>query len=260
MTLHRFGTGARQVLALHCSLAHGGVWAGLDLPGTALIAPDLPGHGARPLWDGSGDYHSECTRQALALARDHGPVDLIGHSSGATVALRVALEAPELTRTLTLIEPVLFAAARAAGDAAFARHTADFAPFGTALAVGDTASASAFFHRYWSGTEFASLPPGLQAYMTARINLIPAQIDVLMDDAAGLLSYMRLESLGIPVLLLEGATSPPIIAAIQTELARRLPQATRTIIPGAGHMLPITHRAEVSAAIAAHLQGTSSMM
>ncbi|MGL5010905.1 MAG: alpha/beta fold hydrolase, partial [Paracoccaceae bacterium] len=103
-------------------------------------------------------------------------------------------------------------------------------------------------------------PPGLQAYMTARINLIPAQIDVLMDDAAGLLSYMRLESLGIPVLLLEGAESPPIIAAIQTELARRLPQATRTTIPGAGHMLPITHRTEVSAAIAAHLHGTSSMM
>jgi lipase len=125
--------------------------------------------------------------------------------------------------------------------------------------VGDRTAATAFFHGYWSPGDFAALPDGLQAYMTARIDLIPAQLDVMMQDAAGLLRYMGLESLGIPVLLMEGAASPPVIAAIQGELARRLPQARRVVIAGAGHMAPITHRAQVSAAIAG-FYGTSSMM
>ncbi len=254
MTIHRFGEGARKVLALHCSLAHGGVWGGLTLPDATVVAPDLLGHGALPLWDGTGDYHGDCTRDVMALL--DAPMDVIGHSSGATVALRIAMERPEMVRSLVLIEPVLFAAARAAGDAAFGVHEAAFAVFDPAR---DAAAAVAFFHHYWSGTDFASLPAGLQAYMTARINLIPAQLGVMMDDAAGLLRYMGLESLGIPVLLLEGATSPTVIAAIQAELARRLPQGRRVVIEGAGHMLPITHKREVSAAIAG-FYGTSSMM
>lgn len=259
MTVHRFGTGARKVLALHCSLAHGGVWGGLELPDVAVIAPDLLGHGALPLWDGAGDYHADCTRAVIALARDEGPMDVIGHSSGAMVALRMALEVPDLVRSLVLIEPVLFAAARAAGAAAFGVHEAAFAPFDAALAAGDMAGATAFFHRYWSGTDFATLPAGLRAYMTARINLIPAQLDVMMNDAAGLLGHMRLESLGVPVLLMEGATSPPVMAAIQGELARRLPQVSRVVVDGAGHMAPMTHRAQVSVTIAG-FYGTSSMM
>ena len=257
MTLHRFGTGARKVLALHCSLAHGGVWGGLTLPGCTVVAPDLLGHGGEPLWNGAGDYHGTCTRTVMAVME--GPMDVIGHSSGGTVALRLALERPELVRSLVLIEPVLFAAARAAGDAAFGVHTAAFAPFDAALAAGDIAGATAFFHGYWSDSAFASLPAGLQTYMMARINLIPAQLGVMMDDAAGLLAYQRLESLGVPVLLMEGAKSPPVMAAIQGELARRLPQVARVVIDGAGHMAPITHRAQVSAAIA-DFYGTSSMM
>ena len=59
----------------------------------------------------------------------------------------------------------------------------------------------------------------------------------------------------VPVLLIEGADSPPVIDAIHTELARRLPQASRLSVPGAGHMVPITHPQIVAAAIAAHLAG-----
>jgi lipase len=64
---------------------------------------------------------------------------------------------------------------------------------------------------------------------------------------------MRLESLGVPVLLIEGGASPPVIGAIHAELARRLPMATRLSVAGAGHMVPITHPEPVAAAIAAHL-------
>jgi lipase len=238
---------APRMLALHCALAHGGEWAGLGL---GVMAPDLPGHGGSPDWVGT-DYHTDCTRAVLEMMDQ--PMDVIGHSSGATIALRVALERPELVRTLTLIEPVLFAAARAAGSPAYADHLARFAPVMQGFAARDMMAAAAAFHGVWGAGAFAALPPEMRASMAARMPLIAALNPALTDDTGGLLGPYRLESLGLPVLLLEGARSPPVIAAIHDELARRLPQVSRVVVPGAAHMLPVTHTAEVRAAIAAHI-------
>lgn len=257
MTPRHFGTGARAVLALHCSLAHGGAWSALatHLPGTTLIAPDLPGHGKAPDWDGRADLHTLATRETMALLRETGPVDVIGHSFGATIALRAALEDPDLICSLTLIEPVLFCAARAAGWPGWAGYIAEHAPFAADLAAGRPEDAARQFQAIWgAGQAWEDTPPRQRAYITARIHLIPAQNPTLIDDAAGLLAPWRLESLGIPTMLLEGAESPPIIAAINDELSRRLPQVTRATIPGAGHMGPITHAALCAGPIAAHLE------
>ena len=257
--IHRFGTGARKVLALHCAQGHGGMFAGLALPGCTVLAPDLRGHGTLPLWDGQGDYHSDCTRDVIALCEAEGVVDLLGHSLGATIALRVALERPELVRSLTLIEPVLFCAARASDPAAFAQHVAEFAPVTAAFRRGDMMAAAAAFHAIWSDGDFAALPEKVRLSLAARMPVIPATAPVLYEDAGGMLGYMRLESLGIPALLLEGARSPAVMGVIQKELERRLPQVQRVVIEGAGHMSPLTHAPAVSAAIAG-FYGTSSMM
>ncbi|MBP6736437.1 MAG: alpha/beta hydrolase [Rhodobacteraceae bacterium] len=255
---HRiYGSGPRPVLALHCSLAHGGEWAGLvgHLPGVRLMAPDLPGHGRQPIWDGQSDTHAEATRQAADCAAALGaPIDLIGHSFGATVALRLALERPELVRSLVLIEPVLFAAAKAAEDPRFAAFASREGRFRDLLAEGQAEAATEAFLAVWgSDRPFPDLPPEARAYMVARIGLVAALDPVLMGDAAGLLRYLGLESLGVPVLLVQGDQSPPIIDAIQTELARRLPMVSRAVVPGAGHMLPVTHAAALAPLIAAHL-------
>lgn len=252
-TWHRGGT--RPVLALHCSLSHSGAWSGLVacLDGVTVSAPDLPGHGKAPDWDGRSDLHGLATRDALDLAErlnGAGPIDVVGHSFGATVALRMALERPELIRSLTLIEPVLFAAARSAGWSGWGAFTAGGEVMRRFLRQGDRQAATRAFLADWgTGQPYDSLPEGLRRYMTDRIHLIPAQDAVLIGDAAGLLGAFRMESTGVPVLLVEGADSPPVIPAIMGELARRLPQARRLIVPGAGHMVPITHPQPVAQAI-----------
>ena len=253
--------GVRPVLALHCSLAHAGAWSGLvdHLSGVTVTAMDQPGHGRAADWDGMTDLHGLTTRQSIEMAQTLGngaPIDLIGHSFGATVAVRMALERPDLVRSLVLIEPPLFAAARAGGSAAFTPFRQDHLGVAQALVDGRPADAVAMFHGHWgNGEVFAYLPARQQQYMMNRIHFIAAQNPFLLDDTAGLLRYMGLESIGVPVLLVEGAASPAIIAAVQDELARRLPQVTRLVVPGAGHMVPITHPGEVAQAVMGHLAG-----
>jgi pimeloyl-ACP methyl ester carboxylesterase len=249
------GRGPRRALALHCSLAHGGAWGAVaERLGDALTValPDLPGHGRSGDWHPGGrPLHDLSTAIARAMA-EPGPVDLMGHSFGATVALRLALESPGLVRSLTLVEPVLFAATR--GTALFDAFVAGNAAFAERLARGDAEGTAAWFHGLWGGnTAFADLPGPQRAYIAARIHLIPVANAALIEDAASLLAPGRLEGLSVPVALVEGEGSPPIIGAIQAALATRLPDARRTIIPGAGHMVPVTHPDAVAAAIRAIL-------
>jgi pimeloyl-ACP methyl ester carboxylesterase len=242
--------GPRQALALHCSLAHAGAWSGLAaaLPGVCLTAPDLPGHGRSADWDPETDLHATATRIAEVLTERIGaPLDLIGHSFGATVALRLALERPDLVRTLTLAEPVLFVIAR--GTPAFEVFVGGYADM-ERMAEGPRDAAAAF-HGAWGVGAFDRLPESQQRYMIERMPLVRAQDDVLLHDAAGLTVPGRLERLRRPVLLVEGAQSPPVVAAIHDVLAARLPNARRLVVPGAGHMVPITHPGIVAAGIAA---------
>ncbi len=250
----RWGEGDRQALMLHCSLAHAGAWSGVAArldDRLSMTAPDLPGHGRSADWDGVTDYHSLATSTARSLAGD-GPVDLVGHSLGATIALRLALEEPGLARTLTLIEPVLFAAAR--GTPAFADYLARHAPVEAAFASGDPLLATAHFMTDWgNGTPWDDVPPTQRQGLASRIHLVAAVAPVLGDDMAGLLAPGRLEALDVPVLLLRGARSPAVIGAIAATLLERLPDAREVVVPDAGHMLPITHPGPVAEAIGALL-------
>lgn len=248
-------SGAHPVLALHCSLSHAGEWSALAacLPEMRLIAPDQPGHGHQPDWDGQSDLHAQATAEAAALAEQlGGPVDVAGHSFGATVALRLALGRPDLVRRLILVEPVLFAAA--VGSPALTDFVARNDQLPRLIAAGRAEEATAAFYADWGGGgRFAGLPAALRAYMAARIAMIPAQNGVLVEDSVGLLAAGRLEGLRAPVLLVEGTDSPSVVAAIQTELARRLPVVVRKEISGARHMLPVTHAAQLAPLVAAHL-------
>lgn len=248
-----FGTGDRRALALHCSLAHSGVWKGmfghLAEPLT-LTAFDLPGHGKSANWDGVEDYTSLCARVAAGFI--DAPVDLIGHSGGAVAALQLAQDLPELVRSLTLIEPVLFAAARGFPEwEAF--HTA-MAPYARALAAGERMLAAEKFTEIWgTGTPWAEIEDRSRHYMAERIHLIDAGMPGLAQDNRGILAKGALESLNMPVMIIIGTECPPIISRIAEEIAARLPDVGLAEVPGAGHLLPVTHAAQVAGLIDVNL-------
>ncbi len=212
-----------------------------------VTAPDMPGHGQSPDWAGAPpDYHTAVTRQAAALIRH--PLDLIGHSMGATVALRIAVAAPEAVRSLTLIEPVLFAAAPEAGnDAAMAQvlaHLNEDAP----------EAAAAAFVTAWGGIDWAAQTPAGRERLARQVSLVAETNDTLRHDTAGILRPGGLEAIDAPVLIVMGEHSPAVIPAIAEALAARLPDVGRATVPGAGHMLPITHPRQLADLIRLNLE------
>jgi lipase len=247
------GRGAPALL-IHCALAHSGAWTGVMerlKDGLALRAMDLPGHGGTDHAPGIG-FQAQATANALALLAASGPSHLVGHSFGATVALRLAVEAPGLVRSLVLVEPMMFAFLADAGEAAaYAEERAASAPFATALAAGDRQRAAEAFLARWGAT--GGLAPQQAAYILDRMPLVGESERDLHTGSERSLHLDALRSITVPVLLVEGADSPPVVAKILDAVATRLPQARRLAIPGARHMLPVTHPDTLAAAIRAEL-------
>lgn len=250
LACHPLGQGPRRGVTVHCLLANAFAWGPLmQLLGSDLTveALDLPGHGASPDWTADrGAFADLAVAGTLArLDVAEGPVDLIGHSFGALAALGAALARPGAVRSLTLIEPVLFAALRNSPD--WKDYRAVMSGFAAAWQAGDREAAARAFMAVWgNGAAWEDLPPPQRAAFARRIHLIPGILPANEGDSLGLLRPGGLESLTMPVLLVEGARSPASIPAVLDRLQARLPQAARAVVPGAGHMLPLTHPAALA--------------
>ncbi|MDG1339752.1 MAG: alpha/beta hydrolase [Paracoccaceae bacterium] len=235
---------------VHPALAHAGIWRGVCAYMALAERPvlvDLLGHGRAGDWDGQADYSDVALAALLAVLPDE-PCHLIGHSLGGALSLRLALEHPDRIARLSLIEPVLFAAA--AGTQAHRDHLTFFAPFQEAFEAGDRETPTRQFTAHWgSGENWDKLPAPQRAYLTDRIHIIPATGAFLEQDRSQLLGAGRLEALAIPTTLIRGSASPAIVGAIHCELLGRS-SMTELLIDGAAHMMSVTHPAELAAALA----------
>jgi lipase len=232
-------------LFIHCSLGHHETLMPLaaKLPLARNVFFDLPGHGRSASWVGT-EYHSDATDIAAELL--HSPTHIIGHSFGATVALRLAAERPDLVSRVTLIEPVMFAAAT--NTEAYAAHQITMEPFLAAWHIQDlNAAAQAFLGMWGNGSSWEDISEGRRAALVARVHLIPEVFPAIEEDVHGFLA--RLANVECPVDLIEGSDSQKVMTAILDGLASRMPQACRYEISGAGHMAPITHADAVASVL-----------
>lgn len=236
---------------LHGSLAHSGAWSqvakGLGRPALSF---DLPGHGKSGPWDESREFQDQSLDMTLGLSTR--PMDVVGHSYGARVALRLAVERPELVRRLVLIEPVFFAALARTPE--LEAHRARVQPFNDAIQAGDRLRAAQEFVRFWgSGVDWDQLKPEHQAVMQAQIHLVAAQDPLLYTDPRGVLNPGRLEALTQRCLVVNGGASLDVIRAICNALAGRIPNSQRVAIPAAAHMVPVTHAEALAAELSEFL-------
>ncbi|KIT17957.1 alpha/beta fold hydrolase [Jannaschia aquimarina] len=231
------GQDGAPVLALHCMLASGRAWRGVaEACARPLLCPDLPGHGRAAMPD--GPYMDAALKVALAAAPD-GPFDVLGHSFGAVVALRLMADHPDRIRRAVLVEPVLFAAA---DPERLALHRRKMAPYAEALQRGDRDEALRIFHGLWGDRTLDDMPDSARAYMRERIHLIGETSAVLVEDAGRILTRLP----DLPVTFVTSDDPPPVMASIRDGLAARLPRMVVETVPGAGHMAPLTHPDQVA--------------
>ncbi|MDX1431243.1 MAG: alpha/beta fold hydrolase [Gammaproteobacteria bacterium] len=254
-----FGT---PVLCLHCSAASASQWWSLCdqlRHRHRVMAPDLQGYGASPHW-ALGQrltLMDEVRRIEPLLKAARGPVHLVGHSFGGAVAARFALAHPEMVRTLTLYEPVLFGLlCDDAGSATALREiqTLDL-DVRRALRRGDAETAGEIFVDYWSGSStWSALGEDKRASVREAMPKVCADFEAVFDDP---LPAEAFAALGMPLLSLRGAAAPAPTRRVLERLARVNPAMSPQIIAGAGHMGPVTHAGPVNELIARFLAAHS---
>ena len=250
------GTGA-PVFCLHGSGGSGGQWKrlGAEISNRYhVLAPDLHGHGGTSPWPYGRRLRlsDEVALVEPLLTALPSPVHLIGHSYGGAVALKLALAAPARIRSLTLIEPVLFTLLDPRRDPADYLEVSQIAQATvSAVQSGQPAAAARLFIDYWSGAgAWAGLPDHARAVVERSIGAVARHWEAVLGDG---MTLADLADFRVPTLLLAGDRGPRPARRVTELLAATLPEAAHAVIPGAGHMSPLTHSAAVNAAIVKHL-------
>ena len=252
----RLGEGARPALALHCNLGHSGAFRGIGASLGDLLtidAPDMAGHGRSAAYE-AGTLTGEQLLGAI-LARLDGPVDVIGHSYGGLVGLRLAIERPDLVRSLSLFEPVLMLAAKDRAPEAFAQNASYMARVFALYEKGDHEGAVRLFVEEWGdGTPWEQLPEETRATFTRQMPVVMASQDDVDRDIGDVMP--RLSQVTVPCLVMDGALSPRIIKHACDGLAAGVQNGRRVTFAGAGHMGAISHASEVAAEVRKTIEAT----
>lgn len=222
--------GGEPVLLVHGGPSTGESWAQVAprlQSRHTVVTMDRRGRGASS--DGA-EYSLELEAADIATVIDalDGEVHVVGHSSGAEVALRAATRSTGL-RSLTLYEPPL--AIRRLPGSFFDRVD-------ELLRAGDADAATELFFSTVAATpeeiELLKNHPPVWERFVASIPLAPRELRALATTTLDLDAVSRID---VPVLLLVGelTTSPHFLEGLH-QLEGSLVDVRRQIIPGQRHL------------------------
>ena len=238
-------------------LVHAGIFSAWFAPlfnqpaldGFRVIRPIRPGYGRSPAPSDEASIAAHAHRcgallRGLGVTRAHW----VGHSSSCCMGLQLALDDPGLVASLILFEP-----AKPSGPQRDAAASSYVGPALAAAAQGDTARAFEVFTRGVGGDRY-------QQVLRARLGddgLAEAEAEsayFFADELPALAAWSfgpaEAARIAAPALLLCGAESRPWFRENAAILAELLPDARTETLPGLGHLAPLTHPAELAAAIA----------
>lgn len=257
------GDGRPDVVFLHGLFGRGKNWAGIARAladdGHTSVLFDLPDHGRSP-WTDRFDYAAMADEVASELRLRLGSaarVCVIGHSMGGKVAMLLALQHPELVRSLVVVDIApdfsagveanvpLVAAMRALDLTALERRSdAD------RILAADVPDAAV--RQFLLQNLKLTRAPGQRNEWRWELNL-----DLLgaeLDAVAGWPDVGEVSFPG-PVLWVGGENSPYLREEHRAAMLRLFPATKQVWIPGAGHWVHADSPRELTAELTAFLDG-----
>ena len=211
-------------------------------------------------WAGDGSEINSTTVHAgdlaaLIAALQLGRVHLIGFSYGADIVLRVAVEHPDLVRTLVITEPPLFSwlVTLPRGKGLLDEYGAKIMPAKERLQNGDLEQGMRLYIDGFMGSGvFDQLPHTVRERIMDNVRLIGTETasaneigpDITREQAA---------TIQAPVLMLTGSDSSEMFLLVSQELARYLPRAEQVKIDDASHLLHVMNPRAYNAAVLSFL-------
>jgi pimeloyl-ACP methyl ester carboxylesterase len=246
------------VLFIHGALMAHTFHGMLDRP--ALQAFRLISYARRGYAGSTGDPAVPVSQQAadcVALLRrlDASPAHLVGHSSGGSIAIQVALQSPEAVRSLTLLEPALL---DVPGAAPLLERAGASVPV---FQAGDNAGAVDAFLKPICGAHYRdavnkAAPEALEQATRDAASFFAGEFPALAEWALTNDDAQRIKQ---PVLSVLGANTAesiglPVYSEIHERVLDWFPNAKPFVLPKAAHLLQVENPQDMAVGLAAFLQ------
>jgi pimeloyl-ACP methyl ester carboxylesterase len=177
------------------------------------------------------------------------PTGLVGWSAGAGLALAAAGAQSDAVEAVAPFEPLM---PRVMDEQEQATLRDTLARVGGLAAEGELpAAVRAFLAAPFHDEEIAAAEDA--GFVEAAGRYIPSLLDLLQQwmssDDPGADDPTMLGSISVPVLMLYGSDTQPILTASAHYVAAHVPNATVHEIPGVGHAAPLTHPEAIADAL-----------
>jgi pimeloyl-ACP methyl ester carboxylesterase len=225
-----------------------------------VLTYDRRGHSRSERPSGGDSVHDDLADLAALIERlDLAPAHVVGNSLGGSIALRLAMERPDLIRSLSAHEPPLLRllADDPQAQAMLGMIDERFAEIERLLAADEMEAGS---RQFAEGVVFGEgawehLPPPLRETIVFNA---PTFLDELHDPDAFAIDLERLHGFSRPVLLTSGGQSPPFLPPIVQKLAGALPRSEQTVFPEAGHIPHVNQPESYVSTVAAFIARVAS--
>jgi pimeloyl-ACP methyl ester carboxylesterase len=185
------------------------------------------------------------------IQRAGGPVHLVGHSFGGSVAIATSVRGHVPIASLSIVEAPLVPLLRHCGeDEHFATFNRMTDVYFAAFRRGEPEAIAEMIDFYGGAGTFASWPARLRAYAidTAHVNILDWACGHAFPE-----NVEQITALEVPTLVMWGGASPRAVQRANELLAEHIPGASRMTVGSAAHFMIATHAAEVAEAVAQHV-------